>query len=156
MPIQSILRSCKSCKLRSIFLRKTIFICNCQKTFFNNIHTLVFFQILFFLSLSRLINSKFARFYKRCIHAMNWLTGACSHSDIFTYIYIARQRDMSMKQSEMRMHRVDKLEVIVLSICLSYILFRYVSDTQSVFLLLCILSTSLFPNLVSLNQQYTL
>lgn len=156
MPIQSILRSCKSCKLRSIFLRKTIFICNCQKTFFNNIHTLVFFQILFFLSLSRLINSKFARFYKRCIHAMNWLTGACSHSDIFTYIYIARQRDMSMKQSEMRMHRVDKLEVIVLSICLSYILFRYVSDTQSVFLLLCILSISLFPNLVSLNQQYTL
>ena len=83
MPIQSILRSCKSCKLRSIFLRKTIFICNCQKTFFNNIHTLVFFQILFFLSLSRLINSKFARFYKRCIHAMNWLTGACSQSDTF-------------------------------------------------------------------------
>ena len=109
MPIQSILRSCKSCKLRSIFLRKTIFICNCQKTFFNNIHTLVFFQILFFLSLSRLINSKFARFYKRCIHAMNWLTGACSHSDIFTYIYIARQRDMSMKRSGMQMHRVDKL-----------------------------------------------
>ena len=33
MPIQSILRSCKSCKPRSIFLRKTIFICNCQKTF---------------------------------------------------------------------------------------------------------------------------
>ena len=136
MPIQSILRSCKSCKLRSIFLRKTIFICNCQKTFFNNIHTLVFFQILFFLSLSRLINSKFARFYKRCINAMNWLTGACSHSDIFTYIYIARQRDMSMKRSGIRMHRVDKLEVTVVKVML--ILRYYSSELRHSFFLLCV------------------
>ena len=48
-----------------------------------------------------------ARFYKRCINAMNWLMGACSHSDTFICIYIARQRDMSMKRSEMRMTRVE-------------------------------------------------
>ncbi len=39
--------------------------------------------------------------YKRCINAMKWLMGACSHSDIFNCIYIARQRDMNMKRSGM-------------------------------------------------------
>lgn len=52
----------------------------------------------------------FAHFYKRCAATLNWLTGACSQSDTFKCRCIARQRDMSMKQSEMRMHRVDKLE----------------------------------------------
>ena len=67
---------------------------------------------------------------------MNWLTGACSHSDIFTYIYIARQRDMSMKRSGIRMHRVDKLEVTVVKVML--ILRYYSSELRHSFFSLCV------------------
>ena len=42
-------------------------------------------------------------FTERCADASNWLTGACSQADTFECICIARQRDMSINRSIMRM-----------------------------------------------------
>ena len=54
---------------------------------------------------------EFARFYERCKDAPNWLPGAGSRADKFVCSLIARQRDMSMKRSEMRMQHRDIREI---------------------------------------------
>lgn len=86
MPIQSILRSCKSYKPRSIFLRKTIFICNCQKTFLiTSIHIGISSDFIFLIIITpRIIQD----YLSGTIHILSRHTHTIiSHSKPFSIFY---------------------------------------------------------------------